>query len=234
MIHSFIAALMILTASIVYAVQAIVITTDFTTGSLASVDSEGAVTDDLLLVHADARVRAFGDRVYILNRRGQDNIIVLNKADLATPLTQFSTGDGSNPHEIFVLSDQKAYVSVYKRDYLLVVDPSTGDSLNAIDLSPFSDADGLPEASQLAFFNGHLFVACQRLNRDAFFAPTDFSTVAVINTSTDELVDIDLSTPDLDGIRLSGTQPFGSDQHGANWVFAEVGSRSVSQMAGSK
>ena len=227
MIHSFIAALMILTASIVYAEQAIVITTDFTTGSLSSVDSEGAVTDDLLLVHADARVRAFGDRVYILNRLGQDNIIVLNKADLATPLTQFSTGDGSNPHEIFVLSDQKAYVSVYKRDYLLVVDPSTGDSLNAIDLSPFSDADGLPEASQLAFFNGHLFVACQRLNRDAFFAPTDFSTVAVINTSTDELVDIDLSTPDLDGIRLSGTQPFGFDQHGANWVFAEVGSFGV-------
>lgn len=220
-------ALLVLTTSIVSAERAIVVTTDFTTGILSSVDGEGTVTDDLLLIHSDARVRVFDDRVYIINRLGQDNIIVLDKNDLATPLIQFSTGDGSNPHEIFVLNNEKAYVSVYKRDYLLAVNPSTGDSLSVIDLSAFSDADGLPEASQLAFFNGHLFVACQRLNRDAFFAPTDHSTIAVIDTATDELIDVDPSTTDIDGIRLSGTQPFGFDQRGGNWVLSVVGSFGV-------
>ena len=106
----------------------------------------GTVSDALLLIHSDARVRTFGSRVYVLNRLGQDNIIVLDTSDLSTPLTQFSTGDGSNPHEIIVVNDEKAYVSVYERDYVLVVNPSTGDSLATIDLSSFSDADGLPAA----------------------------------------------------------------------------------------
>ena len=207
--------------------RSVLVTTDFTTGGLSAVSAGGTGSDDLLLIHSDARVRTFGSRVYVLNRLGQDNIIVLDTSDLSTPLTQFSTGDGSNPHEIIVVNDEKAYVSVYERDYVLVVNPSTGDSLATIDLSSFSDDDGLPEASQLALFDGHLYVACQRLDRDAFFAPTEFSTVAVIDISTDTLVDVDPTTAEPDGIRLTGTQPFGVDQRGGNWVFAEVGSFGV-------
>ncbi len=204
--------------------RTIVTTTDFTTGSLSSVDDAGTVTDDLLLIHSDARVRVFGNRVYIINRLGQDNIIVLDKDDLAMPLTQFSTGDGSNPHEMIVVSDEKAYVSVYGKDYLLVVNPATGDSSDIISLSSFSDADGLPEASQLAFYAGHLFVACQRLDRDApLFAPTEFSTIAVVDVSSDALVDMDPTSPEMDGIRLTASQPFGAAQRGPWWVLAEVG-----------
>lgn len=203
--------------------RVILTTTDFSTGSLSAVAGDGTVADDLLLIHSDARVRAFNGRVYILNRLGQDNIIVLDEDDISTPLNQYSTGDGSNPHEIVVVSDEKAYVSVYERDHLLIVNPATGDSLGIVDLSTFSDEDGLPEASQLALYAGRVFVACQRLNRDAFFAPTDFSTIAVVDTATDQLIDVDPFTQKIDGIRLTGTQPFGFDQHGANWVLAEVG-----------
>ena len=225
MFRSFVRSLFpaVLVVSVVHGEpRTIVTTTDFTTGSLSSIDGAGTVTDDLLLIHSDARVRVFDDRVYVINRLGQDNIIVLDKDDLATPLTQFSTGDGSNPHEILVVRSDKAYVSVYKRDYLLVVNPTTGDSLDVISLSSFSDADGLPEPSQLAFYAGHLFVACQRLNRDALFAPTGFSTIAVIDASADVLVDMDPTSPEMDGIRLTGRQPFGADQRGPWWVLAEV------------
>lgn len=205
--------------------RAVIATTDFSTGSLSVIDTEtGTATNDLFLIHSDARVRAFKDRVYVVNRLGQDNIIVLDKDDLATPLTQYSTGDGSNPHEIVVVSDDKAYVTLYARSYVLVINPATGDSLGAVDLATFADADGLPEASQMAYFDKHLFVAVQRLDRDAFFSPTDFSTIAVIDTKTDQLVDLNPDTDVTEGITLTATQPFGHAQRGGKWILASVGS----------
>ena len=205
--------------------RAIVATTDFSTGSISTVDTETQATStDLLLIHGDAKVRAHGDRVYVINRLGQDNIIVLSKEDLATPITQYSTGSGSNPHEIAVQSDDKAYVTLYERDYLLIINPATGDSLGSIKLTEFADADGLPEASQLVLFDDHLFVAIQRLNRDAFFAPADYSLVAVIDTSTDSLVDIDSDKEGTQGIQLSTAQPFGHTQRGPKWILACVAS----------
>ena len=208
-----------------FAQKAVIATTDFTTGDLSAIDAITHVaTNEQLLIHGDAKVRAFGDRVYVINRLGQDNIIVLSKDDLASPITQYSTGNGTNPHETAVASDTKAYVTLYARDYLLIVNPATGDSLGSIDLSTFSDADGLPEASQMAQFGDHLYVAIQRLNRDTFFSPTDFSTIAVIDTQTDALVDVEPGTDGIQGIRLQTTQPFGHTQRAGRWVIASVGS----------
>ena len=211
-------------ATSAFAQKAVIATTDFTTGDLSTIDATTLVaTNEQLLIHGDAKVRVFGDRVYVINRLGHDNIIVLSKDDLATPITQYSTGNGTNPHEIAVASDTKAYVTLYARDYLLVVNPATGDSLGAIDLSSFSDADGLPEASQMARFGNHLFVAIQRLNRDTFL-PTDFSTIAVIDTQADTLVDVEPETDGIQGIRLQTTQPFGHTQRAGRWIIASVGS----------
>jgi len=208
--------------------RALIVTTDFSTGSVSVIDTQTRSADnDLLLIHGDAKVRAFGDRVYVLNRLGQDNIIVLSKDDLTTPIIQYSTGNGSNPHEIAVLSSSRAYVTLYERDYLLIINPTTGDSLGAIDLSAFSDDDGLPETSQMAMFGDHLFIAAQRLNRNAFFSPTEFSAIVVVDMQTDTLVDMDPDTDGIQGIVLEGTQPFGHAQRGGRWIFSTVGSFGV-------
>ena len=201
--------------------RAVIATTDFSSGDLSVIDTRSRVAKNGgILIHGDARVRTFGDRVYIINRLGQDNIIVLSKDDLATPITQYSTGNGSNPHEIVVADAAKAYVTLYERKYLLVINPATGDSLGAVDLSGFADADGVPEASQMALFGSHLFVAIQRLNRDAFFGPTAFSTIAVIDTRTNTLVDVDPGANGIQGIALQATQPFGHAQRGGKWILA--------------
>ena len=206
----------VLITSHAFAQRAIVATTDFTTGSLSAIDTKTQAADtDLLLIH--------NDLVFVLNRLGQDNIIVMSKDDLATPITQYSTGDGTNPHEIAVLNTSKAYVTLYEKDYVLVINPMTGDSINVIDLSAFSDMDGLPEASQMALFGNHLFIAAQRLNREAFFSPTDFSTIVVVNIQTDTVVDLDQETGGIQGIFLEGTQPFGQAQRGGKWIIANVG-----------
>ncbi|MEE2752783.1 MAG: hypothetical protein VX910_02285 [Candidatus Latescibacterota bacterium] len=214
----------VLITSHAFAQRAIVATTDFTTGSLSAIDTKTQAADtDLLLIHGDAKVRAHNDLVFVLNRLGQDNIIVMSKDDLATPITQYSTGDGTNPHEIAVLNTSKAYVTLYEKDYVLVINPMTGDSINVIDLSAFSDMDGLPEASQMALFGNHLFIAAQRLNREAIFSPTDFSTIVVVDIQTDTVVDLDQETEGIQGIFLEGTQPFGQAQRGGKWIIANVG-----------
>ncbi len=203
--------------------QAIITTTDYSSGSFSSLDlSTNTATRDHLTIHSDAAVRTYRDKVYIINRLGQDNVIVLNRSDLKTPLTQYSTGNGSNPHDMAFVSEEKAYISRYERAHLLVVNPVTGDSLGAVDLSAFADADGLPEVSQLALYGNYLFAACQRLDRDSGFVPTDVSVIAVVDVMTDQVVDVDANTAGVQGIVMAGKNPAGAVQRGNKWFLSTV------------
>lgn len=202
---------------------AVMTTTDYNSGNLSSLDLQTQVaTRDHLPIHSDAVVRVYRDAVYVLNRLGQDNVIVLNSENLQTPLTQYSTGNGSNPHDLAFVSEDKAYISRYERTQLLVVNPVTGDSLGAVDLSGFADADGLPEMSQLALHGNRLFVACQRLDRDNGWVPTDVSIIAVIDVATDQVVDVDENAAGVQGIAMAGKNPAGAVQRGGKWLLSTV------------
>lgn len=208
-----------------FANQAVMTTTDYTSGALSSLDlGTNTAANDHLVIHSDAVVRVYRDKVYVLNRLGQDNVIVLDRGDLATPLTQYSTGNGSNPHDIAFVSEEKAYISLYERTQLLIVNPVTGDSLGSVDLSTFADADGLPETSQLTVHGGHLFAACQRLDRVNFFAPTEFSAIAVVEVTTDQLVDADPEAEGVQGIVMANKNPSGAVQLGGKWFLNAVNS----------
>ncbi len=210
-------------ATNVAANQIVVTTTDFSSGSFSSLDlGTNAATNDHLTIHSDAMVRTYQDKVYIINRLGQDNMIVLHKDNLATPLTQFSTGNGTNPHDMAFVSESKAYISRYGHIQLLIVNPATGDSLGVVDLSAFADSDGFPEMSQLALYNNHLFVACQRLDQNNGFVPTDFSVLVVIDVTTDQVVDVDASVAGTQGIVMSGKNPSGASQRGDKWILGTV------------
>ena len=203
--------------------QAVITTTDYSSGSFSSLDlSTNTATRDHLTIHSDAVVRTYRDKVYILNRLGQDNVIVLSRSDLKTPLTQYSTGNGSNPHDMAFVSEEKAYISRYERTQLLIVNPVTGDSLGAVDLLGFADADGLPEISQLALYGDHLFVACQRLDRDNGFVPTGVSVIAVVDVMTDQVVDVDVNTAGVQGIVMASKNPAGAVQRGSKWFLSAV------------
>ena len=185
-----------------------VVTTDFSTGSfsVANLDTR-AVAKDVAGVWSDATLRWYNGKVYIVNRAGQDNIQVLDPAQSYATVLQFSTGSGSNPQDIAFVSPTKAYVSLYDRQALLVCDPSTGATLDTISLAPFADADHLPEMAHLALIGSHLFVAVQRLDRLNGYAPTDYSLVAVIDTQTDTVIDVDPATPGVQGITLPAKNP---------------------------
>lgn len=185
----------------------VVVTSDFQTGSIALLDP-GAVAarTDLLTIHSDAVVRYYQGRVFVINRLGQDNILVLDPAAPSTPLLQFSVGNGSNPQDIEFASAQKAYVSRNNSTSVLIVDPRDGSSLGEIDLSAFADADGLPELAEMALVGTRLYVACQRLDRDAGWVASE-SFIAAVDIATDQVVDWDSTQEGVQGLKLQSVNP---------------------------
>jgi hypothetical protein len=60
----------------------------------------------------------------------------------------------------------------------------------------------------MALHGGLLFVAVQRIDRALYWTPVPPSYLAVVDTDTNELVDVDAVTPGVQGIELTGTNPY--------------------------
>lgn len=191
--------------------RAYVLTTDFTTGSLSVVNLDTrTVAKDVAPVYSDAVERWYGGLLYVVNRFGQDNIQVIDPAHGYDTVRQFSTGNGSNPQDICFVSATKAYVTRYELGDLLIVNPSTGANLGVIALGGFADADGIPEMAHMVRVDNRVFVAIQRLDRNAGFQPTDKSLVAVIDAVADTVLDADPLVAGRQAILLTGKNPYTS------------------------
>jgi hypothetical protein len=185
--------------------RAVVVTTDFETGLLATVrvGRPRRVGRPSAPIHADAVVRTAGGLVYVVNRFLGDNLQVLDPARGFRTLLQCSTGAGSNPHDVAVAGPRKAYVTRYDARELWVVDPGARSCgafrLGTVDLAPYGDPDGLPEMDQMALVGDRLFVSLGRLDRTRRFAPAGPSRLAVLDTATDGVVGV---------VELSGANAF--------------------------
>ncbi len=190
------------------------LTTNFQIGSfsVAPLDDPAQMSGDLGQAHGDSVARAQFGAVYVVNRYGGDNIQRLDPERNFATLWQCSVGNGSNPHDLAQVASDKAYVTRYEAASLAIVDPSTGPECagflrGEVDLSAFADADSVPEMDQMVVVGEYLFVSLQRLDRRTF-EPSGQSLLAVIDTSTDSIVDVDPATPGLQGIELLGRNPF--------------------------
>lgn len=190
---------------------AFITTTDYSTGSSSVIYLDGSYTTERNVesICSDAVARFYDGLVYVVNRMGCDNIQVLDPADGFSTVIQFSVGAGSDPHDIVVISPSKAYVSRGNETELLVVDPSSGSHLGTIDLSRFSDADGIPEMDCMILIGDLLFVSIQRLDRNYYWHPVSPSYLAVIDTRADTLYDCDPIAPGVQAVELTGTDPYG-------------------------
>jgi hypothetical protein len=160
-------------------------------------------------VHSDAVGREHDGLVYIVNRLYGDNIQVLDPGSGFSTVRQFSVGPGTSPQDIAFVADDRAYVPLYESTWLLEVDPTTGTVTDSIDLSGLADADGLPEMGHAVAAAGYIFVAIQRIDRDVYWTPVPPSYLAVIDPSTNALVDVDPVTPGVQSIELAATNPYG-------------------------
>ncbi|MDO8462334.1 MAG: hypothetical protein Q7S98_05695 [Deltaproteobacteria bacterium] len=191
--------------------SAFLLTSDFKTigtYSTLSLLPTRQANSNLGTTHTDAVVRSFGNLLYIINRKGQDNIQVVDPAQNFKTISQYSVGKATNPHDIFVLSPITAYVTLYEPeansssfpvDDLLILNPTTGEIRQRIDLQPYTDlmGDHLPRADRLLFINNKLYVTIQDLSPD--FKPKTNGKVVVIDTITNSVERV---------IPLQGRNPF--------------------------
>ena len=173
---------------------------DFQTATFGWIDTETlTAVPDLAALQPDSAVRWTNGHLFAINRLGADNVQRLDPSTLLT-VWQYSTGPGSNPQDIAVVSANKGYVTLYARNSILIVDPQAASEADFItgqvDLVGLADADGVAEASSLALFQDRLYVAVQRVDRNDGFRANNVSYLAAIDTATDELVDI---SPDKEG-----------------------------------
>jgi len=80
---------------------------------------------------------------------------------------------------------EKAYISLWGSDHILMMNPLTGEKLGKIDLTSFADEDGNPEVDALHLIGTTLYASVQRLDRNNFFRPVGASFVLAIDTETD-------------------------------------------------
>jgi len=209
--------------------RAVVLATDFVDGAFGSIELDTrAITpvSGQTLLHSDTTGRVIGDDLFVVNRFGGDSIQRLDGGnDLAT-VYQCSTGPGSNPQDIVVIDDDKAYVTVFEESSLLIVDPtpeqcrSRDDFVTgSIDLSALADDDGTPDMTLMAIRGNLVYVALQRLDIESpLREPAENGAIAVIDTTTDTLID---------SIELSGENPFamtkGLTIRGNSLYVSEVG-----------
>jgi hypothetical protein len=139
-------------------------------------------------------------------------------------------GDGGvtsdNPYDVAVITPHKAYVTQYNSDHLSIVDPTTMSITGSIDLHALADADGIPEMAPIAVVGHRAYVGLQLLDRAHFYAVPAHSTLAVINTDTDTLVDVDPVMAGTQGITLTCSNPVSSmplDATGRYLLVAEPG-----------
>ncbi|MCB1189419.1 MAG: hypothetical protein H7A23_01915 [Leptospiraceae bacterium] len=157
----------------------------------------GVMTEDGLSVpsiysniYSDAIARYQDGKVYIINRLGRDNIQVLDPHIGYSTVMEFSVGTKSNPQDFIKISNSKAYVSLYNKDQLLVVNPELGTFTGEIDLNSYTDSDGYPEAGQMVLHENRVYLAIQRLNRSNTqqnWPPADYSLLLEIDTVTDKV-----------------------------------------------
>lgn len=160
---------------------------------------------------SSAVLRAFAGRLYLLHDGfsvgSSDNVQVIDPEDNFRTLTQFSTGNGTNPKDIVVDGDL-AYISLYSpelsqgSDYgdVIVMNLQTGGVVFNFDLSPYLAADGAQtaRADQMLQVGRRLYVCVQDLEGETF-GQNAAGKLVVINLDTLEIERV---------VVLKGRNPF--------------------------
>lgn len=179
-----------------------------------------------ITTNQDSIVRSYKDKIYVFSRDSNSAVLVLdNSGENKDPIANYSLSiedpdgeididggsNGPNPYDIAFSSESEAYICFYNSNYILKLNPLTGERLAAIDVSFMKTITGVtasdasaPNIVDVELINGKLYILAQRLN--AFFSPLE-SVMAIYNISTSTFVDTNTDTEEIDGIILSGKNP---------------------------
>jgi len=166
-----------------------------------------AVTDS-----SDVVVRSFDNKIFVINRGRASTIQAIDPTSFKI-LADYSVEAPSNPQAL-VVANGKAFISRYdsnlataNKDDLWVVDPLTGRLIASINLKPYTTADGeqLARAGEMELVGNFLYVLLEDLSLS--FSATTNGKVAVIDTRTNAVVDVDPLIAGVQVIQLVGRNP---------------------------
>ncbi len=204
------------------AFHAVLVTSDFASGTVNVVRDDGSMEADLLAVGGDTVVSTDGATTWLLHRGGENTVQVFEGVSFTAPSMELSTGDGSNPQAAARCGD-RLFVSTLA-DGIGAWDPATGLPIGAVALDAWIDADGSAEPVSLAVgANGYLYAALQRLSD---FRVVRAGTLAKIDCATLQVVDawdvgpnpLFTRSPGTERLYLSGGDYFDLSDGGA-WSF---------------
>jgi hypothetical protein len=159
-----------------------------------------------------------GGPVVLIDRgTGYNSLTWLDPATCA-PLRQLAVGTGfdSDPHDVVVLSANKAYVTRYTKngaatatpddfddgDDLLIIDPTQPKILGRIDLIPFTPVGVLPRADRALLAEGKVFVSLNAISLD--YNSYGTGRIVMVDPVTDQVAD----TIDLPGVKNCGAMTY--------------------------
>jgi len=164
---------------------ALVVSGDFNmTGIMSKLDMKTlAVTENVApsgAVAGDPVVRHIGNRVYVVNRLGANNVTLLDARTLAF-IDQYSTGENTNPQDVAVVGNS-LFVPALASTGMIEIDVVTGET-HEIDLGgDLGDPDGNPDCVSAYAIDNKVYVACGLL--DEFYTPRGPAKVAIYNTTS--------------------------------------------------
>jgi hypothetical protein len=170
---------------------------DFSSGNIGLYSiSDTTEYKNLFSIWKDNDIRTNDGAMYVLERYGKDNVLKIIGSIITdtTVIYERNIGASVNIQDIAFISSTKAYVTKLGSSQVTIIDPSTGlKSSRTIDLSVFNtyagtdSADIIPYMSRGLYYNGKVYIACQRL-KGAYMLAADTSKIIVINATTDSVI----------------------------------------------
>jgi hypothetical protein len=171
---------------------------------LMSAEAPWAFEGSPVTVGSGAILHLAGGRIYAVSRAAGS--LAVFEADDLTPVDTYDLGETCQPADVAVVGSSHAYVSCSAGTHLMRLDLGNGQTSDVVDLSPFADADGIPDMNLMAAHAGRLFVQLLRVdNINGGFALPPY--LAVFDIATEKLVDADPVAPGVQAIALEGTPP---------------------------
>ena len=158
-------------------------------------------------------VKAFGNYYYRIEQFQADSVTKVDISAPNTPIWQYSTQDegettSSNPWDLVFVNSTKAYLIRYGSTKAWIVNPSAtseaGFKIGELDLSAYTDVDGVPNMCCGVIAGNKLFIVMQRL---VDWCPTQIAYVAVFDTATDIEINTGMGSEKMIGIPLAIKNP---------------------------
>jgi len=202
--------------------RAYVFATDYqSSGQLYQVSVSEGVTSlantGLSYLGSSAIIRVYDGLIYILHDGfstiSTDNLQIVNPDDSYATLGQYSTGNGTNPHDVLV-TGSRAFITLYnptadednvdsegRPGDVIEMNTDTGEIVNRFSFQDYlaNDSDQNTNADQMALDGNLLYVALQDLESNTFAANSS-GLIGIIDIETNSVLDV---------IELQGRNPVG-------------------------